>query len=229
MVRLRDVVFLCLVFCGLAPAAVAMDDWQPIRPEELKMVIDPAHPVDAVILYHEETADDNTKHHYFYTRVKILSEKGKDRANVELVYDGAAVHIVDVKARTIAPDGAITPFAGKAFDRTVVKGHGVKYLAKTFSLPNVQVGSIIEWKYTEYWDDSLVYAPHWSVQSDLPQKRAKFTFLPLFRNGHWVENDRGQTLDRVFYSLIGLPAGTAVKTIGDNRMELELNDIPAFE
>ncbi len=193
------------------------------------MAFDPAHPMDAVILYHEETADDNKSHAYFYIRMKILTDKGKDRASVEIPYDGASVHIIDIKARTIAPDGTITPFSGKAFDSTIVKGRGVKYLAKTFSLPNVQVGSIIEWKYTRYWDDSVVYAPHWTVQSDLPQKRAKFTFIPLIKTNHWVENARGQVLDQVYYSLVGLPEGTAVKTVADSRMELELKDVPAFE
>jgi hypothetical protein len=65
----------------------AFDDWQPITPEELKMTADPAHPADAIILYHEETADDMTRHRYVYKRVKVLTEKGKDRANVEIPFD----------------------------------------------------------------------------------------------------------------------------------------------
>src|SRR5262249_49492949 len=122
----------------------------------------------------------------------------------------------------------VTPFAGKAFDTTVAKGKGIKYLAKTFTMPNVQVGSIFEYKYTEYWDDTKVIAPHWSVQSDLPQRRAKFTFKPVIKENATVENERGQVLDQVYYSLIGLPQSAEVKNGRDNRLELELKDIPAF-
>jgi hypothetical protein len=65
----------------------AFDDWQPINPDELKMTADAAHQGDAIILYHEETADDMTRHRYVYKRLKVLTEKGKDRASVEIPYD----------------------------------------------------------------------------------------------------------------------------------------------
>lgn len=77
--------FIALVVVSLASSyrLYAFDDWQPISPEELKMTADPAHLADAVILYHEETADDMTRHRYVYLRVKVLTDKGKDRANVD--------------------------------------------------------------------------------------------------------------------------------------------------
>jgi hypothetical protein len=230
MARIRDLmVYLSLLFWCLASTAAAMDDWQPIRPEELKMALDPAHPMDAVMLYHEEVNNDLTSHAYVYKRIKILTEKGRDLANVEIVYDNADFGISDVKARTIAPDGAITPFDGKAFNSTIVKGHGIKYLAKTFTLPNVQVGSIIEWKYTLYWE-RFVHAPHWAVQDDLYQKRAKFVFIPFIKQGYSIESERG-TLDQIYSQTIGMPPGTQIKSGQgtDNRMELELTDIPPFE
>lgn len=217
------VIFLCSSY-----RLHAFDDWQPINPEELKMTADPAHPGDAIILYHEETADDMTRHRYVYKRLKVLTDKGKNHANVEIEYDATYAGITDIRARTIAPDGTITPFTGRAFNSTIVKAHGVKYLAKTFTLPNVQVGSIIEWKYTEYWE-TYVFAPHWVLQDDLLTKRAKFTFVPMFKAGHYVEDSRGDIKDRVFYTLLGLPENTTIKTTANNRMELELKDIPAFE
>lgn len=219
---------LAVVCVALSCRVYAYDDWQPINPEELKMTADAAYRGDAIILYHEETADDMTRHRYVYKRLKVLTEKGKDRASVEIPYDASYAGIADIRARTIAPDGTITLLTGKAFNSTIVKAHGIKYLAKTFTLPNVQVGSIIEWKYTEYWED-YVFAPHWVVQDDLLTKRAKFTFVPMFKAGHYVEDRRGDIKDRVYYSLIGLPENTTIKTVANNRMELELKDIPAFE
>jgi len=220
---------LAVAFLCSSPRLFA-DDWQPINPEELKMTADPAHPADAIMLYHEEIADDMTRHRYIYKRVKILTEKGKDRANVQIFYDGTTVGISEIKARTISPDGTITPFTDKALNSTYVKGHNTRYLVKTFSMPNVQVGSIIEWKYTEFWDEWL-FAPNWDVQEDLPQKRAKFAFIPFQIGANTViQDEHGDIKNRVYYSFIGLPSTTTLKTVGgNNRMELELNDIPAYE
>lgn len=217
------------LFLIAASPLFAMDDWLPITPEDQKITVQSANGADAIILYHEETSDDNTRHRYVYIRVKVLTEKGKSQANVEIPYDAEYTGISDIKGRTIAPDGTITPFTGKAFNATVVKGHGIKYRAKTFSLPNVQVGSILDWKYTEYWDTYL-FAAHWTVQENLPQKRARFAFVPFSKSGYYIQDSRGDIKDRVYYSVIGMPQAPSIKTSGaNNRMELELNDIPAFK
>lgn len=222
-------VFGILAVVLLTPArpALALDDWLPINQDELKMKADPSNPADAIVLYHEEINNDLTSHAYVYKRIKILTEKGRRWANVEIPYNSSEFGISDVKARTIAPDGAITPFDGKVFNSTIVKGHGIRYLAKTFTLPNVQIGSIIEWKYTTYWD-RWVIAPHWAVQEELLQKRAKFVFVPFIKAGYSVESERG-TLDQIFSQTVGMPPNTTIKTGTDNRMELEMTDIPAFE
>lgn len=221
-----------LAFLLLATASplLAFDDWLPITQEDRNVTAESEKGISAVILYHEETANDKTRHRFVYKRVKVLTEKGKAYANVEIPYDATYVGISDIRARTIAPDGTITPFTGKAFDTKIVKGKGIKYQAKTFTLPNVQVGSILEWKYTEYWD-RYVFAPHWIVQDDLPQKRAKFAFIPYFSDavGGGVIDERGNIKNTVYHSLIGLPQSTTIKQLPNNRFELELKDIPAFE
>lgn len=204
----------------------ALDDWPPVSAEEMKMSADPAHPADAVILYHEEVSDDNHNHRTIYKRLKIFTEKGREYANVEILYSGRDFHIINVKARTISPDGTITPFTGKTFDTNIVKGRGIKYLAKTFTLPNVQPGSIIEWKYTEYWDDHTLYAPHWTLQENLAQKRAKFTFIPYTGSGDVVDEHGVAT--RVYYTTLGLPKDARITEMGQGKMELEVKDIPAF-
>src|ERR1700682_1362128 len=120
---------LTALFCIASRPASAMDDWQPITQEELKMTSQDARGANAVILYHEEISDDMKNTSIKYTRIKILTEKGKQYADVELRYWGGDFHIIDIRARTIAPDGTITPFTGKAFDKTIVKGRGIQYLA----------------------------------------------------------------------------------------------------
>ena len=67
---------------------------------------------------------------------------------MEIPYFEEQGNIIAIRARTIRPDGTIAVFEGKAYDKTIVKARNVKYLAKTFTLPDVQVGSIIEYRYT---------------------------------------------------------------------------------
>src|SRR5262249_6368883 len=120
-------VIFAVAVLSLSSPARALDDWQPINQDELKMVADAAHPYDAIILYHEEQADDMQSHSLVYKRVKILTEKGKRFADVAIPYDADDIHISGIKARTIAPDGSITVFDGKVYNSTIVKGRGIKY------------------------------------------------------------------------------------------------------
>ena len=55
----------------------------------------------------------------------------------------------------------------------MVKARGFKYLAKSFPLPEVQVGSIIEYRYKRKWDPFFL-GTHWLIQHTLFTRRAKF-------------------------------------------------------
>ena len=104
----------------------------------------------AIILFREVDRDDRglTAHEDVYFRIKILTEEGRKYADIEIPFFKEQGKIVNIHARTIKPDGTIVDFNGKAFDKSIVKARGVKYMAKTFTLPDVQVGSILEYYYT---------------------------------------------------------------------------------
>lgn len=214
-------------------AVSALDDWQPVTADDLKLTSAQAGNADAIILYHESSSDDNKKNRTEYKRIKILTEKGKRFADVEILY-GQDRHfgsgITDVKARTISADGKITSFSGKIFDKTVVKGHGLKVQAKSFTLPDVQVGSIIEWRYSEYWSDAYVLPARWILQEELAQKRVKFSYTPVpLGESHEVEIGHGDLADGVYHVEIGLPKGVEFKTPRPGTMQLEMTDIPAYD
>src|SRR5579859_5366143 len=72
---------------GAAVPLVASGQFQAPTEEELKMTADPKAPgAAAVYLYREETEDD--PHHFrtVYARIKVLTEKGKDLATVQISY-----------------------------------------------------------------------------------------------------------------------------------------------
>ena len=89
----------------------------------------------AIILFREVDRDDRgqTAHEDVYLRIKILTEEGRKYADIEIPFFKEEGNIVNLHARTIKPDGTIVEFSGKAFDKTIVKARGVKYMAKTFT------------------------------------------------------------------------------------------------
>lgn len=175
--------FLAFILCGFALFSVQAADWPNIPPDELSLKDSPTHPGShAIILYHEVKTDDVSSAVLYHTRIKILSEQGKQYANIELPFLKQLFTIRDVKARTVRPDGSSVEFKGEIFEKTIVKGRyvrflgrNVKFLAKTFSLPDVQVGSIIEYRYREQWDQYSFPGRRWVVQQELPIRRAVFT------------------------------------------------------
>src|SRR6202453_4363893 len=91
-----------LFLAALACSPLLRAQFQPPTAEELKMTEDPKAPgAAAVYLNVEEITDDPLHYHSFYARIKVLTEKGKELATVDLPYEGGGSKVTDVKARTI--------------------------------------------------------------------------------------------------------------------------------
>lgn len=199
----RFVVFTCLVvFAAILwverPLSVsAGGDWLPINPADLAMKDNPASPgADAMILYHESivslkevnTRGDSDEE---YERIKIFTDAGKDYANVEIPYvagdpndysnwdnTSGGTQIIGIRGRTIHPDGSITNFDGKVYNKVVVRAGGFKAKAATFTLPDVQPGCIIEYKYTKQGEPGWLHDEEWTVSQEIFTREAHFTFIP---------------------------------------------------
>ena len=103
-----------LRFC--APVS-ASDEWLPVTPEELKMTSEPNAPgAPAVILYRQVDRNDSNRAatEYNYVRIKILTEEGRNRANVEIAFTKRLENVSGIRARTIRPDGSIANFAASS-------------------------------------------------------------------------------------------------------------------
>ena len=213
-----------ITFCTIATfEARAGVGFQPVSPDELSLKSEPLAPgAPAIILYRQVDRDDNgrTSHEDDYLRVKILTEEGRKYANVEVPYLKRSQDVVGVKARTISPDGSITEFSGQAFDKELFKSRGVKYLAKTFTLPNVQVGSIIEYLYTVDLGEYMLFDSHWILSDELFTKKAQFSLKP-YQGTYQAFSLR--------WSWLGLPAGAVPKQGPDRIVRMEANNIPAFQ
>jgi hypothetical protein len=201
----------------------AGNGFQPISPEELKMTSEPLAPgASAIILYHQVDRDDNglTSHEDDYVRIKILTEEGRKYANVEIPFLKESQDIVHIRARTTRPDGSAVEFDGKVFERPIVKARGMRYMAKTFTLPDVQVGGIIEYSYTFDLKEHVIYNSNWILSEDLFTKQAKFSLKP-YRPSWVVVNLR--------WSWHDLPPGAEPKEGPDGVVRMEARNIPAFQ
>ena len=213
-------VMLVLLAASNRIRSASADEWQPVSPDELKMTSVPEAPgAPAVILYRQVDRDDSarTGNEYNYVRIKILTEEGRKYGDVEIPFFREQGTIHGLKARTIRPDGTIANFEGKAFDKTIVKAKGLKYLAKTFTLPDVQVGSIIEYHYVYDMQEGLIFDSHWILSNELFTKHAKFSLkaYPQFQlRWSWPA---------------GLPPGTPATKDERGTIRMETQNVPAFQ
>ncbi len=220
----------CTILCLLLVAAAYVvplkaGGFQPVNPDELKMTSEPQAPgAPAIILYRQVDRDDRglTAHEDDYVRIKILKEEGRKYADVEIpFFKESGNNIVNIHARTIRPDGTIANFEGKAFDKSIVKARGVKYMAKTFTLPDVQVGGVIEYYYTLDLPEYFIFDSHWILSEELFTKHAEFSLKPYtsdYSNWHL----------RWTWQL--LPAGSEPPKEGpDHIIRMEASNIPSFQ
>lgn len=199
------VLFLPLLSSMSARAA----DWQQPTPEELKMTAEPSAPnAEAIYLYREESTDNHLHMQSTYVRLKILRDEGKRYGDVEISGYSQDYQITDVQGRTIHPDGTVVPFTGKPYEKLLFKTKTNQYKAKVFSLPDVETGSILEYRYKLRYDDDLVVTPEWQVQTPLFTRKAHFHLVPTDRLviSH---TDNGSVTSSLVYSKI-LPPGSDV-------------------
>ncbi|HUN63370.1 MAG TPA: DUF3857 domain-containing protein [Candidatus Sulfotelmatobacter sp.] len=198
----------------------AGDEWLPIDPAELKMTSEPKAPgAPAIYLYRQVDRKDlgraNTE--YNYVRIKILKEEGRESANIAIPYLSDNSGISNIRARTIHADGTVVNFDGKVYDKMVEKIKGQKFKAKVFTVPDVQVGSIVEYHFNYDFADGYVFNSYWAVSDDLFTRKAVFSLVPYREfsvRWDWPA---------------GLPAGTEPPKMGpDKVIRMTTTDVPAF-
>ncbi len=239
----------CLAgFTALGAMSARAQDAKFIEPthEELAMTSLPGYPgVSAVVLNREFTTKDDMHSDIHYERIKILTEEGKKYANVELQYLsttsdftdwglGDQKTVDDIQGRTIHPDGTVVPFTGKPYLKVLEKGNGFKYQAKVFTLPDVTVGSIIEYRYATRISDNWFESPVWLIQGPLYVKSAHYMWYPT---SHPLQDEDGEIRTITWFPI--LPKGAdivhheipAIGSLGlpQYTYELTVKDVPPLK
>jgi Domain of Unknown Function with PDB structure (DUF3857)/Transglutaminase-like superfamily len=236
----------CLFVLALVPGLLTLRsfaEWPPINPDDLKMTSIKEQPgAPAVVLDREELDDDMNNVQSVYERIKILNDAGREYANVEIPYSRRGFSIAGISGQTVHADGSVVPFTGKAFDKTVLKGGEIRINVKSFTLPDVQVGSIIDYKYSLRYEDQMLLPPEWEVQTELFQRRAYFKYIPFQNHGQseFIQLEHGQIANGIAWApFIGngtqpqlhqnVPAGVAasVKQVS-SWVDMNISAVPAF-
>ena len=215
--------------------AQANSSFPPVSKEDLQLQDNPAHPGDpAIILYREIDTDSAKSTETHFVRIKVFNDAGKKYGDVEIPYVQGRYKIGDIQARTVDRNGHSVDFTGTVYDRIVVRSRRLKITVKSFTLPNVRRGSIIEYSYRLHWhgripdafknpgsyrfDGTYAYpAAEWDVQQDLFVRRSHFVLRPCSRNAN------------IAIRPLNLPDGAGAKHQPDGSVTMDLENIPAIQ
>lgn len=191
------------------------------------MTADPKAPgAAAVYLYREETTDDKLHYHSLYVRMKILTEKGKEEATIRIPYERTDFKVTDIQGRTIHADGAVIPLTAKPSDLTDVKTKGYQVNTMVFTLPSVEVGSILEYRLELRYNDDVVSSPQWDVQQPYFVHKAHYKFQPS--TGLILTNSRGEDVNRLMWSTTNTAYGKVVENDLTGLYTFDVTDVPAI-
>jgi hypothetical protein len=224
---------MCLLAFVPSLRGQAADTWPAVPKEDLALEENPADPGSAaMILERQVYTDDEKGVQTEFVRIKVLTEAGRSYADVEIPNVVKSTSVENIRGRTLQRDGTVVPFAGTIFDKVVAKYRRFTYDAKAFTLPGVQVGSIIEYSYELHWKEHVpdwvrhptsilvtegftVPTTTWTIQQNLFTRHALFVLRPL----------KGGLLD---FARVRLPDNYP-STQPDGTMRMEVKNVPAIE
>jgi hypothetical protein len=180
-------VAVCLAFGASVQALTGGDDWRAIDPAELASKTPVVEKdADAEALFWEVSVADEVEggtvrtvlRHYL--RIKIFTERGREsQSKIDIPYL-SNWKISDIAARTVTADNRIIELKKEdVFERTIVRTSGLRIKAKSFAMPGVEPGSIIEYRWREVRNDRLANYIRLQFQRDVPVRLVKYHIKPL--------------------------------------------------
>ncbi len=173
-----SILFLCFVSWVLPVQAA---DFPPVTDAELALKAVSGQPGSpAVVLFKkaELKIQDYPREVSSYlkvqVRLKILSEEGKAFGEVEIPHSGY-YRLKQIEGRTALPDGRKFPLPEDAvFEER--RSRSFKTFVTRLVFPAVEVGAIIDYRYTVRWDD-LFYLEPWYFHSEVPTLLSEITYV----------------------------------------------------
>jgi len=198
MNHFRRLAFNCLViviFGAMLPPAGAQTQaidiaWLPVTDAERNMkepVVDKDAGVEAIfwrVHVRDEilSRQDFQRVFYHYVRLKIFNEKGKEQAATIDIPFTEKTSIVDVRGRTIKPDGTELPLKNDSvYERDLVRAGRARLRVKSFAMPGVEPGAIVEYRWREINFEPRSLYIRAQFQREFPVQKVTYFFMPLTR------------------------------------------------
>lgn len=159
------------------------DIWRPVTPAELQMTKPLVEPdADAEAIFWEVRLDDKKFNRLsvdHYVRVKIFTERGRERfAKMDIPFSKGK-KVENVAARVIRPDGSVVELkATDIFERELVRAGKQRVLAKSFAVPAIEPGVIVEYQYSETFKGETAGGERLVFQRDIPLQRIAYYVRP---------------------------------------------------
>ena len=182
-----------LLLINLQTVFAGDNDWREVSSVEVQMKTPKVEAdADAEAIFWEVSVDDSSptdlvmKH---YLRVKIFTERGREKySKIEIPYV-KGMKIKDIMARVIKADGSVVEIAkADVFDREIIKANDVKVKAKSFAVPNIEPGVILEYRYQEVRPQSWANDMRMIFQHDIPIQTISYYFKPALNTKYLTFN-----------------------------------------
>jgi len=143
--------FVCFVVLVTRTILAQQGEWREVSREELQMKTSRVEPdADAEAIFWEVHVDDSSEYELVrkhYVRVKIFTERGQEKYSKIDIPFRKGVKIKDLVARVVKPDGSTIEISEKdVFEREIVKTSGTKVKAKSFVVPGIAPGVVVEYR-----------------------------------------------------------------------------------
>jgi hypothetical protein len=163
-----------------------------------------------------------------------INHSGEDQPWDTDTYIGK-VEIGALEGRVTHPDGSVVPLSGKPTELLRV-AKGQRGTETTFTMPGVEVGSVIEYRYQIRYDRYLT-APGWELQKPYFIRKEHFVFHPTsqFLPQHeaaglgnaLLKDAHDNVLTDIRFRPV-LPSGKALVQDAMGNWVLDLTDVPAI-
>ncbi len=182
--------FIALIFPLYSPAQKQFGvnmDWLPITGEE-RALKSPTVEKDAgveclfwrVHVIDDFKGQDIERELYHYVRLKVFAESGKEKAGTIDIPFGEQVSILDISGRTVKADGSVVELKKDVvYERDVIRIGRIKRRVKSFAMPGVEPGAIVEYRWREVRHNPTLMYMRLQMQREFPVRKVTYLIKPL--------------------------------------------------
>jgi len=170
-----------------------------------------------------------------HRRVKILKRAGFDQGDIAIRYYSYnnRSRVSGLKVKVFSPDGSEMDVSKKDIFTEKISDY---ISAKKFSVPNLEVGSVIEYKYT-ITTRTVISLQKWFFQEDIPVRLSEYIvkvpewykYVKLTKGGPIMSDEPERARETISYSRGGTRKGMGTADIDFETTRYYAKNLPAMK